>query len=238
MKKIDNIFALYQQKYYFMLDFYFFNNRINFMNLTEKRDIFRKIYAPVGVVLFRLNIPANLITLFAFLFGTASALAYYYGHLITAASFLLVSGILDLTDGTVARLSGKPTKFGAVFDWITDKWVDGLILGIVGYIYTDPFWATVAVTSSLLHSFIKPVVYAEIGYQVKVKGKIQDPLENVGFFGRPETHITLIIFTILEKLNAPIGLTYGIKVITILTLLSLLSRIIYLYKNFGRSYDE
>ncbi|WP_038054932.1 CDP-alcohol phosphatidyltransferase family protein [Thermodesulfobacterium hydrogeniphilum] len=208
------------------------------MNLTEKREVLKKFYTPVGVVLFRLNIPANLITFFSLLFGTASALAYYYENLTIAATFLFISGILDLTDGTVARLSGKPTKFGAVFDWIADKWVDGLILGIVGYLYTDPFWATVAVTASLLHSFIKPVVYAEIGYQVKVKGKIQDPLENVGFFGRPETHISLIIFTILEKLNAPIGLSYGIKIITILTLFSLLSRIIYLYKNFGRTYDE
>ncbi len=208
------------------------------MNLTEKREVLKKFYTPVGVVFFRLNIPANLITFFSLLFGTASALAYYYEDLIIAATFLLISGILDLTDGTVARLSGKPTKFGAVFDWIVDKWVDGLILGIVGYLYTNPFWATVAVTASLLHSFIKPVVYAEIGYQVKVKGKIQDPLENVGFFGRPETHISLIIFTILEKLNAPIGLSYGIKIITILTLFSLLSRIIYLYKNFGRTYDE
>jgi len=90
----------------------------------------------------------------------------------------------------------------------------------------------------MLHSFIKPVVYAEIGYEVKIKGKIKDPLENVGFFGRPETHIFLIIFTILEKLNAPIGLSYGIKIITLLTLFSLLHRLIYLYKNFGEISDE
>ena len=208
------------------------------MNLTEKRDIFKKFYTPVGVAFFKLNISANFVTFLSLLMGTFAALAYYKGKLITAASFLLVSGLLDLTDGTVARLSGKPTKFGAVFDWIADKWVDGLILGVIGYKYANPFWATLAVTTSLLHSFIKPVVYSEIGYQVKVKGKIQDPLEGIGFFGRPETHLAIIIFTILEKIHIPIGLNYGIKVITILTSLSLLSRIIYLYKNYGRVYDE
>jgi len=207
------------------------------MNLTEKRDFFKKIYTPVGVVLFKLNISANFITLLSLLTGTFAAIAYYSGKLITAASFLLVSGILDLTDGTVARLSGKPTKFGAVFDWIADKWVDGLILGVIGYTYGNVFWATVAVTASLIHSFIKPVVYAEIGYKIKVKGKIQDPLENVGFFGRPETHISIILFTIFEKLHFPIGLSYGIKFITILTLLSLGTRLVYLYKNYGREYD-
>ncbi|PMP65963.1 MAG: CDP-alcohol phosphatidyltransferase [Thermodesulfobacterium geofontis] len=208
------------------------------MNLTGKKEYFEKIYSPVGTFLYKLRFPANLITFLSLIMGTASALAYYHGNLIIAMSLLATSGILDLSDGIVARLSGKPTKFGAVFDWIADKWVDGLVLGIVGYFYANPFWAILVVTLTMLHSFIKPVVYAEIGYEVKIKGKIKDPLENVGFFGRPETHLFLIIFTILEKVNAPIGLNYGIKIITLLTLFSLLHRIIYLYKNFGKTYNE
>lgn len=209
------------------------------MNLTQKRDYFKRFYSPVGILFYRINFPANLITFFSLIFGTLSALFYYHEWLITAAFLLFLSGFFDLLDGEVARLAGKPTKFGAVFDWIVDKWVDGLILGIVGYLYTDPLWATLAVVSSLLHSFIKPVTYAEIGYQVKIKGKIQDPLENVGFFGRPETHVTLLIFTFLEKFDGEIlGLEYGIKLITILSLLSLGARILYLYKNFGRIKDE
>ncbi|MCU4138999.1 MAG: Phosphatidylglycerophosphate synthase [Thermodesulfobacteria bacterium] len=208
------------------------------MNLTEKKEYFEKIYTPFGTILYKLHFPANLITFLSLLIGTGSALAYYNGNLISAMFLLIISGLLDLSDGVVARLSGKPTKFGAVFDWITDKWVDGLILGTIGYFYADPFWAILAIITSMLHSFIKPVAYAEIGYRVKIKGKIQDPLEGIGFFGRPETHIFLIIFTILEKLDIPIGLNHGIKIITFLTLFSLLQRIIYLYKNFGKNYDE
>ncbi len=208
------------------------------MNLTGKKDYLEKIYAPVGVILYRLHFPANLITFLSLIIGSASALAYYNKNLLSAVILLLISGLLDLSDGVVARLSGKPTKFGAVFDWIADKWVDGIVLGTVAYLYTGLFWTILVITSSLLHSFIKPVVYAEIGYTVKIKGKIKDPLENIGFFGRPETHIFLIIFTVLEKLNAPIGLSYGIKIITLLTIFSLLQRMVYLYKNFGDSYDE
>lgn len=209
------------------------------MNLTQKRDYFRKFYYPVGILFYKIHFSANLITFFSLVFGTLSALFYYHNWLITAAFFLFLSGLFDLLDGEVARLTGRPTKFGAVFDWIADKWVDGLILGIVGYLYANPFWATLAVVSSLLHSFIKPVTYAEIGYQVKIKGKIQDPLEKVGFFGRPETHLTLVIFTILEKISGEtLGLEYGIKLITILTLISLGTRMAYLYKHFGREKDE
>ncbi len=207
------------------------------MNLTKKRESLRKVYQPVGVALYRLHLPPNFITLLSVALGMASAYAFYHGKFLTAASLLLLSGLFDLADGMVARLSDKASKFGAVFDWLADKWVDGFVLGTVGYFYAGPLTAITVVTASMLHSFIKPVVYAEIGYEEKVKGKIKDPLEGVGFFGRPETHITLIIFTILERFNAPLGLEFGIKLIAVLTMASLLLRILYLYKHYGREYE-
>jgi Pyruvate/2-oxoglutarate dehydrogenase complex, dihydrolipoamide dehydrogenase (E3) component, and related enzymes len=155
-----------------------------------------------------------------------------------AVGFLLLSGLLDLMDGVVARLSERASKFGAVFDWLADKWVDGFVLGTVGYLYAGPFTAILAITASMLHSFIKPVVYSEIGYSARIKGKIQDPLEGVGFFGRPETHLTLALFAVLERFNMPLGLSFGIKLIAVLTLLSLFLRIAYLYKHFGKVYEE
>ena len=98
------------------------------------------------------------------------------------------------------------SNFGAVFDWIVDKYVDALVLLGVGlsgiaivsqYIAVPPFtdFAIVAfaIIGSLMNTFIKPVVYAEIGYHEKVEGKIDDPLEGVGFFGRPETFLVLIL---------------------------------------------
>lgn len=207
------------------------------MNLTKRRDSLKKVYAPVGMVLYRLHFPPNLVTLLSLLLGMASAYAFYHGKLLTGAGFLFLSGIFDLADGTVARLSDRTSKFGAVFDWVADKWVDGFVLGTVGYFYAGPFTAITAVTASMVHSFIKPVVYSEIGYEARIKGKIKDPLEGVGFFGRPETHITLIIFAVLERINAPVGLSAGIKIVALLSMLSLLVRILYLYKHFGRDYE-
>ena len=208
------------------------------MNLTGKRNVLQKFYLPLAYLLFWFQTPPNIITLTSLILGTAAALAYYYDHLLSAFLFLLLSGLFDLADGTVARLSGRQTKFGAVFDWIADKWVDGLVLGTVGYFYAGPVWATFAITLSLLHSFIKPVAYAEIGYQNRVKGKIFDPLEGVGFFGRPETHLTLLLFTLFEKTHFPFGLNMAIKVITVLTALSLIQRILYLYKTYRKVEDE
>jgi len=154
-----------------------------------------------------------------------------------AVNALRAEGLFDLLDGVVARTTGKTTKFGAVFDWIADKWVDGLVLGAIGFTYASPFVAIMAITLSMLHSFVKPVAYAEIGYTERRKGKIVDPLEGVGFFGRPETHITIILFSILERSPIPLGLGFGIKLVALLTLLSLLMRIIYLYRKYGKEYE-
>ncbi len=207
------------------------------MNLTSKRESLKKIYLPLGLAIARTGIHPNLLTLISLFLGTLSAYFFYHEKILTAVGFLILSGLFDLADGTVARENDKASKFGAVFDWIADKWVDGFVLGAVGFAFASPFTAITAVTVSLLHSFIKPTAYAEIGYSSRVKGKIEDPLEGVGFFGRPETHIALIVFALLERADMPVGLGFGIKVITILTLGSLLVRIIYLYKHYGREYE-
>jgi len=206
------------------------------MNLTSKREILKKIYEPFGVSLAYLNIPPNVITLLSTIAGILSAYAFYTHHVLTAATLLLISGLLDLADGIVARKNNKATKFGAVFDWLADKFVDAFVLGAAAVAFANPWLAIVLITVNMLHTFIKPVAYAEIGFAERNKGKIMDPLEGKGFFGRPETHLTLIIFAILERFfNGALQL--GLYIITILTTLSLLHRVYYLYRTYGGDYD-
>ena len=206
------------------------------MNLTSKREVLKRIYEPLGLSLAYLNIPPNVITLFSIIAGVLSAYAFYTHHVLTGATLLFISGLFDLADGVVARHSGKATKFGAVLDWLADKFVDGLVLGAVAVEFANPWVAIVLITVNMLHTFIKPVAYAEIGFSQREKGKIWDPLEGVGFFGRPETHMSLVFFAVLERfING--SLTLGVYLITILTTLSLLQRVYYLYRRFGRDYD-
>jgi phosphatidylglycerophosphate synthase len=206
------------------------------MNLTSNRDVLKKLYSPFGWVLAKANVSPNLITLAAVLFGTLSAVLYFTGHPVVGAFLLFVSGVLDLCDGYVAVNNKKATKFGAVFDWIADKWVDGFVLGAVALKYAGPWVALLVVVASMLHTFIKPVAYAEIGYQERDTGKIKDPLESTGFFGRPETFIVLFVSSLLYPFYHK-ALSYGIEFIAVMSLLSLFHRIYYLYKRFGKEYE-
>jgi archaetidylinositol phosphate synthase len=176
------------------------------------------------------------VSLLSLLFGICCAVSYFYQMFVLGSVFLFISAVLDLVDGSVARMAGTETRFGAVFDWIVDKYVDALVILGIGLSgipilsqfgslppVTDSAIVAFAIIGSLMNTFIKPVVYAETGYQERVDGKIEDPLEGVGFFGRPETILVLIIG----------GLTGFIWVSVILiavgTNLSALQRIIYLY---------
>lgn len=137
---------------------------------------------------------------------------------------LLLSGLFDFIDGGVARINKKSSKFGAAIDWIVDKYVDCIVLlGIAIGGLADPRIVAIAIFGSMINTFIKPVVYAEIGYTVKEDGKIKDPIEGVGIFGRPETIITLIALSCLNYV------WLAVIIIAVMTHVSALQRVYYLY---------
>lgn len=206
------------------------------MNITALRPRLLKYIEPVATVFCKAGITPNQVSLLSLLFGILCAVCYFYQLFAIGSIFLFFSAVLDLVDGSVARRTEKETRFGAVFDWIVDKYVDALVIlgiGLSGIailsrfsdlpVSSDFAIVAIAIIGSLMNTFIKPVVYAETGYEERIDGKIEDPLEGVGFFGRPETVLVLIIG----------GLTgfiwIAVLLIAIGTNLSALQRIIYLY---------
>jgi archaetidylinositol phosphate synthase len=208
------------------------------MNITALRPRFVKYLEPVAEVFVRLRITPNQISLLALIAGGCCAFLFFKREFLLGSLALLVSAIFDLIDGSVARKTNAHTNFGAVFDWIVDKYVDAIVLlgiGLAGIPIVSLFLpippvadfavVTIAIIGSLMNTFIKPVVYAEIGYREKVEGKIDDPLEGVGFFGRPETFLVLILGGIFGYIWA------SVIIIAVCTNLSAIQRIIYLYKS-------
>lgn len=208
------------------------------MNITALRPKVLRYIEPVSAVFIRAGVTPNQVSALSLFFGVLCAACYAYGYFPLGSILLFVSAVLDLVDGSVARKTDRGTKFGAVFDWIVDKYVDALVLlgiGLSGVAIVSLFVpappaadfavVTVAIIGSLMNTFIKPVVYAETGYQERVGGKIEDPLEGVGFFGRPETVVVLVIGGLLGAA----GIAVAVLFIAVGTNLSAFQRIIYLY---------
>ena len=211
------------------------------MNSTALRPKVIGLLDPLATACIRLGISPNMVTFLSLFFGVLCACLYALGSFVIGSLMLLISAVLDLVDGSVARASGKESRFGAVIDWIVDKYVDGLALigiGISGIPIlshlipsslvvlpvADFAIVAFAVFGSMMNTFIKPVVYAETGYSDRKDGKIDDPLEGIGFFGRPETIAVLI----LGGLSGFIWLS--VIIVAVCTNLSALERIMYLSK--------
>ncbi len=207
------------------------------MNITSKRKSLKKLYEPIGLLLVKTHLTPNVITIISVLLGVLSAVFFYHKMPLAGAALLFMSGFMDLMDGVVARETEKASKFGAVFDWLADKFVDALVLFFIGITYSTPVLTALTVAMNMLHTFIKPVAYAEIGFSSREKGKIDDPLEGVGFFGRPETMLAIVLFAIFERFGILGGLQTGYIIIATLTFLSLSQRIIYLYIKYNKDYD-
>lgn len=210
------------------------------MNITSLRHRVGRHTEALATVFVKIGLSPNRITLLALLFGLLCAWLFLRGMFVAGSVALLVSAVLDLADGAVARRTGRETRFGAVIDWIVDKYVDTLAMLGVGlsgtplltrFLPLEP-WAdfaivALAIIGSFMNTFIKPVTYAEIGFQDRSSGKIDDPLEGVGFFGRPETLIVLIA-------GGLTGLIWvSVLVIAVCTNVSALQRILYLYRRFS-----
>ncbi|MDD1700910.1 MAG: CDP-alcohol phosphatidyltransferase family protein [Methanoregula sp.] len=207
------------------------------MNITALRPRFIRYLEPVAGVFVKLRITPNQISMLALLAGISCAFLFFQRQYLLGSLALILSAVFDLIDGSVARMTNAHSNFGAVFDWIVDKYVDALVLlgiGLSGipvisqYIAVPPFMdlgiVAFAIIGSLMNTFIKPVVYAEIGYVSKVEGKINDPLEGVGFFGRPETFIVLILGGIIGYIWV------SVIIIAACTNFSAIQRVIYLYR--------
>jgi CDP-diacylglycerol--glycerol-3-phosphate 3-phosphatidyltransferase len=60
--------------------------------------------------------------------SAGAGLAAGYGAFTTAGVLYLVSGILDVLDGRVARRAGRASRAGALFDSVCDRWGEFAIL--------------------------------------------------------------------------------------------------------------
>lgn len=215
------------------------------MNITTLRPRLIGCIDPIGNAFVRIGLKPNQITILSLVFGIACAVCYMQRLFLLGSILLAVSAILDLVDGNVARKTNRKSDFGAVLDWIIDKYVDGLVLlgiglsetAVISQFLTVPSWVDTAIVGlaiigSLMNTFIKPVTYAEIGYTKKEDGKISDPLEGIGFFGRPETILCLILFGLVSQI------WIAVILIAVYTNLSALQRILYLARRHGAYKEE
>jgi CDP-diacylglycerol--glycerol-3-phosphate 3-phosphatidyltransferase len=106
--------------------------RISFSDLLRKW--FKWLLDPLGRFFNRIGIHPNLMTLMG-LFGTAIG-AYFIarGNLVLGGVLVLITVPFDALDGTMARLRGEASAWGAFVDSVSDRYSELIVyLGLLIY---------------------------------------------------------------------------------------------------------
>ena len=173
--------------------------------------------------LVRSKIPPNLITILGLIFGIIAAYLIFKQNFLISIIFLILTGLCDICDGWVARLSKKTTKFGVIFDVTIDKYVEGVIglalaFVVPAFLIPGYVWVVIAVFGSIIISVI-----SNIG--ISLTNKV--PFKLASRFDRG---ILLFLGLILASFLGKIYLTYTLVIISILTHLTVLSLVLSYYK--------
>ena len=91
------------------------------MSVSSLREPVHRIIGPVTRWLIRRRVHPNAITVMGFAVTVAGAVMFSRDHVHTAGALILLGGLCDVFDGSVARESGLASKFGSFFDSTLDR---------------------------------------------------------------------------------------------------------------------
>lgn len=168
----------------------------------------------------RSGLSPNQLTVVGFLIGVLAAVLFGLGESRWAGLAILICGFFDVIDGTVARLSGRVTRFGGFLDSVLDRLSDSVILigimfGGLGGAFGRPswFWPALALVGSLM------VSYTRARAEASGTGRLA-----VGIAERAERLIILAIAGLLDLI------AYGVFIVVLLTFATVAHRVLEAYR--------
>jgi phosphatidylglycerophosphate synthase len=177
--------------------------------------------ARTAALVTHLGVPPNVLTLSSLVPMALAAWNLEQGRMLSAASWILVGGALDLIDGAVARHSGKASEFGAILDSVVDRASDTLVyVGAIYWFHTQGSALYVALGAMALGGSIG-VSYA------RARAENVIPECRVGFAERGERIVLLMLGLFFGRLPQAIAL------LALLTWLTTVQRLLHAYRVIG-----
>lgn len=149
----------------------------------------------IALFLYQIGISANFISYAGLFLAFLSGLLIYQGLFYWAATSLLLSGVLDMLDGEVARVSSTAqNKFGGVLDSSLDRYGDAFVYsGILFYCFRLGAQTTALLTlSAMVGSFA--ISYTRARAEC-VMGQCR-----VGFWERGERLVYIVLGLVFSHL--------------------------------------
>jgi len=207
----------------------------------KTRALYKKVMLPVGSFIGKLGLTPNVITMISGLFAVATAVMYALQGQVTSFNYwwvigfalMVLTGFIDVIDGSVARATNTTTKFGTVLDPVMDRFAElCFLLGIAIGKYTyEPLSTTfteiLPVGAVCMFSFAG-IVFASYA---RARGESVAPIsvESVGIMERREKLMILYIGNILY-IWWDVALVFAIALIGLLSYITTIQRMIFIRK--------
>jgi CDP-diacylglycerol--glycerol-3-phosphate 3-phosphatidyltransferase len=178
------------------------------------------LLAPLIRLLTRVGISPNSLTIAGVVITTAGAVAFFLKSPRLGGFLILLGGLCDAIDGSLARNAGKATRFGALLDSSVDRYSEFVMLfGIGGYFLMVDDYVSAAVTFlALCGSFM-------VSY-TRARAESLGLAAKVGVMQRPER----IVFLGAGALLHPIALKIAIWMVAIFANFTALQRLRFAFK--------
>lgn len=182
------------------------------------RKLFKGVIDPIAKFFLRIGFKPNMITYLGLLLTSVASALIITGHIVLAGFVLLVGAPLDVVDGSMARILGYSSKYGAFIDSVTDRYSELVLLFglLIHFVLQANVVACIlvfaAAVGSVMVSYVKARAEA-LGYSAKM-----------GILTRVER---LIIMVACLVLNIPI---VALWIIAILANFTALQRIWFVRK--------
>lgn len=137
------------------------------------RGWFKWVVDPLGKFFLGLGITPNMMTTLGLLGNFLGAYFLSQGKLVLGGCLVLIMTPIDALDGTMARLRGDPSDFGAFVDSVSDRYAELAILGGLMYFFAmqgnalGSTLAFAAAAGSVLVSYVKARAES-LHYEAKV----------------------------------------------------------------------
>lgn len=113
-----------------------------------------------AIMLGRTGVTADAVTYVSLLLAVLAGVAVGLRHPGYAATFVLLSGCLDLLDGAVARTTGSASRWGALLDSTLDRVADAAPLAGILVFYAERPSAAIAPLVAMVAGFVISYVRA------------------------------------------------------------------------------
>ena len=161
---------------------------------------FKWVLDPLGGFLNQLGLTPNMVTGLGLLGNTIGAIYLARGEMLTGGLWIALMTPVDALDGTMARLRGESSDFGAFVDSVSDRYSELIIYGGLLYHFLvrgellGGMLTFGAAAGSVLVSYGKARAEG-LGYEAKV-----------GLLTRAERYLVLAPSLIFNQLNIGLGI--------------------------------